>query len=223
MHVPEDDRVAVVQVGLAHADPVDVHPVEAAVVEDHRALAAARDERVAARNRRVVEHDLRRGAAADVHQVRGQRQQHDLVAVLDREVAPRSKSRHRERSSSPIAIRDPGHRARLLCRRFGAESGVGDGHGQPPGRRGQCLARRMVGNQLKREVNISPPVRLGRGPAGSATLCGPQGGCGEIGIHAGFRCLWALRPVEVRVLSAALSESVATLGAEVPCRYRLGD
>src|SRR4051794_28824175 len=22
----------------------------------------------------------------------------------------------------------------------------------------------------------------------------PAGGCGEIGIHAGFRCLWALRP-----------------------------
>src|SRR4051794_40634998 len=25
-------------------------------------------------------------------------------------------------------------------------------------------------------------------------LPNPAGGCGEIGIHAGFRCLWALRP-----------------------------
>src|SRR4051794_27171531 len=33
-----------------------------------------------------------------------------------------------------------------------------------------------------------------RGHALSLFLPSPASGCGEIGIHAGFRCLWALRP-----------------------------
>ena len=46
------------------------------------------------------------------------------------------------------------------------------------------------------------PARRHRGPRGAArtltrhslSLRLPASGCGEIGIHAGFRCLWALRP-----------------------------
>ena len=56
-----------------------------------------------------------------------------------------------------------------------------------------------------------------------AILCGfAAGGCGEIGIHAGFRCLWALRPWRFES-SQPHSRCPLLFWALVPCRYRLGD
>src|SRR5207247_10052181 len=78
------------------------HPdaVEAAVVEYHRRPAAHGQQRVAAGDARVVEHDLVRGAAADVNDLGVQRHQDDLAGVLDREVAARAKDRKSTRLNS---------------------------------------------------------------------------------------------------------------------------
>src|SRR6478735_5010316 len=66
-HVADEDDVAVLELGLGDADAVDLHPVEAAVVEDHGGLAALGDQRVPTRHRSIVEQDVSRRTAADVH------------------------------------------------------------------------------------------------------------------------------------------------------------
>src|SRR3954463_1935685 len=53
-HVPDDDRVAVVQRRLADALAVDEDAVEAAIVEQDRAAVAMHEHRVAAGYRRIV-------------------------------------------------------------------------------------------------------------------------------------------------------------------------
>jgi hypothetical protein len=76
----------VVQPRLAHAPPVDVDAVEAAIVGDHGRAGALEHERVAARDGAVVEHDVGRRAAADAGQP-AEREDDDVLAVGNGEVA----------------------------------------------------------------------------------------------------------------------------------------
>ena len=104
----------------------------AAVVEDHGLLAAPRDQRVAAGDRSVVEHDVRRGTAADVHQLADERQQHDPHRPRSPGSA-RSEAGHRQQRAFAFPLGDPRQRAGLLGRRFDVRRRFGDGHGQTSG------------------------------------------------------------------------------------------
>src|ERR1700740_2568821 len=64
-HAAEHDHVAVAQVGLLHASAVDERAVRAAVIEDPRTGAARHEDRVAARDRALVEVQIGGQAAAD--------------------------------------------------------------------------------------------------------------------------------------------------------------
>ena len=68
---------------------VDEDAVEAAVVEHADAVDAADDERVAARDRGVVEAHVRREPATDPRPLAGQRDDDDLLAILEAEVLAR--------------------------------------------------------------------------------------------------------------------------------------
>src|SRR5215212_10388340 len=87
-HLAEADLVAMGEHGLADPLAVDEDPVEAAVVEDHDHLAPCRHHGVAAGDRKVLERHVRGGRAAQVQRARADLHDHELVTVLDGEVAP---------------------------------------------------------------------------------------------------------------------------------------
>src|ERR1039457_7465296 len=62
---PDDDLVAVAQDLAFHPRAVDEHAVEAAVVEQAHAIWLAHDQRVPARDGRVIEAQIRGQAAPD--------------------------------------------------------------------------------------------------------------------------------------------------------------
>ena len=64
--------------------------------------------------------------------------------------------------------------------------------------------------QRKDELKITTP-KLNRYPCALAA-----GGCGEIGIHAGFRCLWALRPWRFESSQPHSLRPLLVWGAVVP-------
>src|SRR5689334_6664723 len=101
--VAEADLVAVAQHGLADADAVDDHAVEAAVVEDHDIVAAAGDDGVAAGHGQVLEHHVRAGRAAHVDRVVGDLDHDDLRPVLDREVPAGIEAGSGDRGPPPLA------------------------------------------------------------------------------------------------------------------------
>jgi endonuclease YncB( thermonuclease family) len=132
-HLADGDHVAVGQGSLLDPLAVDADAVQAPVIEDHRQLAAPRDQRMAARDGGVVEHDVGRGTAADVHDLGGEGQQHDLARVLDAEVTAGGDLRQRRQGAPPFPLRNLRDRAGLLRWCFGvAGLRVGDGHGAPP-------------------------------------------------------------------------------------------
>ena len=93
------DLVAVAQARLAHALAVDVDAVAAAVVGDHGRAVALEHERVAAGDRRVVEHDVGAGAAADAGDPAEAQDDH-LLPVRDGEVAARRQRPDRGRGEA---------------------------------------------------------------------------------------------------------------------------
>jgi hypothetical protein len=62
-----------VQLGVEHAAAVDPRAVRAAVVEDPHAAAPLHDDRVAARDARILQLDRRREAAAEVRDLTRER------------------------------------------------------------------------------------------------------------------------------------------------------
>src|SRR3954447_18651855 len=67
----------------------------------------------------------------------------------------------------------------------------------------------MIGSECKRGLNLSNGPRRPRSVGPLAILATSASGCGEIGIHAGFRCLWALRPWRFESSQPHFSESPA--------------
>src|ERR1044071_7753015 len=87
-HVTDEDDVAVLELGLGDAYAIDLHAIEAAVVEDHGGLAALGDQCVPTRHRSIVEQNVSRRTPADVHVLRGQEEQEDVLAVFHGQVPP---------------------------------------------------------------------------------------------------------------------------------------
>ena len=83
---PDDDLVAVLERPAVDARAVDEHAVEAAVVEQAHAVGLAHDQRVAARDGRVVEAHVGGEAAPDPRPLARQRDRPQLAAVLVAEV-----------------------------------------------------------------------------------------------------------------------------------------
>src|SRR3954452_20015375 len=106
LHVAERDRVAVAQSGLPLPLAVDAHAVEAAVVPQHHLAAAAGDHGVPARDRAVLDHHVGRLPAAEPQAALADRDDDDLVAILDREVAARIELRRGQRRTAPVALGD---------------------------------------------------------------------------------------------------------------------
>jgi len=80
---PYAQNVAIAEVGDCHRMAVDEGPVGAAVVEHPRAVAALSDDRVAPRDVRILDPDVGRQAATDVDNRTVERDQVNLVVVLD--------------------------------------------------------------------------------------------------------------------------------------------
>src|SRR6185312_6284952 len=83
---PDDDLVAVLQEPAVDPLAVHEHAVEAAVVEQPHPVGVLDDQRVASRDRRVVEAHVGREAAADPGPLARQGDRVDLVALLVEEV-----------------------------------------------------------------------------------------------------------------------------------------
>ena len=85
---------------------VDVHAVEAAVVEQHDLAAAAGDHGVAAGDRAVLEHHVGADPAAEAQGALADGDDDDLAAVLDREVAAGGKLLGGQRGVAAHAVAD---------------------------------------------------------------------------------------------------------------------
>src|SRR5215218_7589313 len=97
-HVAEADLVAVGEDGLPDALAVDVDAVEAAVVEHDDEVLARGHHGVAAGHRQVLEHHVRGGRAAEPQRPVADRDDHELVAVLYREISAGGQARNGERA-----------------------------------------------------------------------------------------------------------------------------
>src|SRR3954467_12510137 len=86
---PDDDLVAVGQDPPLDALAVDEHAVEAAIVEDAHAVGLAHDQRVPARDGRIVEPDVGREAAPDPRPLTLQRGDAHAARVDPGDVLPR--------------------------------------------------------------------------------------------------------------------------------------
>src|SRR6478609_11297014 len=117
-HMADDDDIAVLELGLGDAYAVDLHAIEAAVVEDHGGLSALGDQRVPTRYRSIVEQNVSRRTPADVHVLCSQEEQEDVLAVFHGQVPPGGDPRQGQGHASPFLLFEARQGAGLLCRRF---------------------------------------------------------------------------------------------------------
>src|SRR4051812_17426483 len=81
-HAPDDDHVAVAEVRLLHAAPVDEGAVGAAVIEDAGARDARHEDRVAARDRALVQPNVGLEPAPDVDRLASDGEQERAPGAL---------------------------------------------------------------------------------------------------------------------------------------------
>src|SRR6188768_2111724 len=82
----DGDLVTVGQGAPLHAAPVDLDPVERAVVEHAHAAVLARDQGMTARDRRVVEADVGGQGTADPRPFPADRDDDHAIVLLEREI-----------------------------------------------------------------------------------------------------------------------------------------
>ena len=96
-HVADEDDVAVLAASASETrTPLTCTPLRLRssriTVDSPRG-----DQRVPTRHRSIVEHDVSRRTAPDVHVLCGQEEQDDVLAVLDGQVPPGGEPRHGQR------------------------------------------------------------------------------------------------------------------------------